>query len=72
MADEKKAIVTESSNGTEDLSEDVARNFTEHDQRDMKRMGKKQELLRNFRIFTSIAFTSCVMGTWVRTQSETL
>lgn len=30
----------------------------------MKRMGKKQELLRNFRIFTSIAFTSCVMGTW--------
>ncbi|KAF2720144.1 amino acid transporter [Polychaeton citri CBS 116435] len=30
----------------------------------MVRMGKKQELVRNFRLLTSIAFTSCVMGTW--------
>lgn len=36
----------------EDVSEDVARNFTDNDRRDMKRMGKKQELLRNFRILT--------------------
>jgi choline transport protein len=35
-----------------------------NDQKDMMRMGKKQEFVRNFRIFTSIAFTSCVMGTW--------
>ena len=38
--------------------------FTYHDKMDMKRMGKKQELLRNFRTFSSIAFTTCVMGTW--------
>ena len=50
--------------GAEDLSEAIARNHTVHDQRDMRRMGKKQELMRNFRIITSIAFTSCVMGTW--------
>lgn len=31
---------------------------------DMKRMGKKQELPRNFRLISSIAFTTCVMGTW--------
>lgn len=37
---------------------------TEFDKRDMHRMGKKQELSRNFKIVTSIAFTSCVMGTW--------
>lgn len=38
--------------------------FTYHDKIDMKRMGKKQELTRNFRTFSSIAFTTCVMGTW--------
>lgn len=37
---------------------------TEFDKRDMHRMGKKQEFSRNFKIVTSIAFTSCVMGTW--------
>lgn len=50
--------------GAEQLSEAIARNHTFHDQRDMKRMGKKQEFMRNFRVVTSIAFTSCVMGTW--------
>ena len=38
--------------------------FIYYDQRDMQRMGKKQELRRNFRLLSSIAFTSCVMGTW--------
>ncbi|KAK3176011.1 hypothetical protein OEA41_007333 [Lepraria neglecta] len=38
--------------------------FTYHDRMDMRRMGKKQELMRNFRTFSSIAFTTCVMGTW--------
>lgn len=37
---------------------------TANDQRDMRRMGKKQEFVRSFHIVTSIAFTSCVMGTW--------
>ena len=45
------------------LSQNLA-HTSANDQRDMKRMGKKQEFVRNFRIFTSIAFTSCVMGTW--------
>lgn len=35
-----------------------------YDRLDMQRMGKKQELRRNFRLLSSIAFTSCVMGTW--------
>lgn len=34
------------------------------DQRDMQRMGKEQEFKRNFNWFSSIAFTSCTMGTW--------
>ena len=31
---------------------------------DMGRLGKKQEFRRNFRIVSTVAFTSCVMGTW--------
>ena len=38
--------------------------FTYQDKTDMKRMGKKQELRRNFRTLSSIAFTTCNMGTW--------
>lgn len=36
--------------------------FTENDQRDMRRMGKKQEFRRNFKFVTTIGFTTCVMG----------
>ncbi|EKM57710.1 uncharacterized protein PHACADRAFT_90968 [Phanerochaete carnosa HHB-10118-sp] len=46
-----------------DLSDTVA-HVNANDQRDMQRMGKKQEFSRSFRFVTSIAFTSCVMGTW--------
>ncbi|EKM57693.1 uncharacterized protein PHACADRAFT_88705 [Phanerochaete carnosa HHB-10118-sp] len=46
-----------------DLLDTIAQ-ASANDQRDMKRMGKEQEFSRNFRIITSIAFTSCVMGTW--------
>ena len=38
--------------------------YTYQDKLDMERMGKPQELLRNFRTLSSIAFTSCCMGTW--------
>ena len=48
---------------TEDTGSDSA-NLIYYDQLDMQRMGKKQELRRNFRLLSSIAFTSCVMGTW--------
>lgn len=47
----------------QDLSETVA-HTNAHDQQDMKRMGKKQQFVRSFHIVTSVAFTSCVMGTW--------
>lgn len=36
---------------------------TIRDRIDMERMGKKQELQRNFRQLSTISFTSCVMGT---------
>ena len=38
--------------------------FTYQDKIDMKRMGKKQQFRRNFRTISSIAFTTCNMGTW--------
>ncbi|KAK4542993.1 hypothetical protein LTR36_005991 [Oleoguttula mirabilis] len=66
MASEKHATTVEPipELGAEQLSKAFAQNHTAHDQRDMKRMGKKQEFMRNFRTVSSIAFTSCVMGTW--------
>ena len=50
--------------GDASLSDDDIAGFTYNDKMDMKRMGKKQELMRNFRTVSSIAFTTCVMGTW--------
>lgn len=34
------------------------------DDKDMARMGKKQEFKRNFSWISSVGFTSCTMGTW--------
>ena len=66
MSSEKQPTIVEPMPlmGAEALSEVMARNHTAQDSRDMQRMGKKQEFVRNFRIITSVAFTSCVMGTW--------
>ncbi|KAI1609776.1 amino acid transporter [Exophiala viscosa] len=36
----------------------------DNDDRDMARMGKKQEFQRNFNWISSVGFTSCTMGTW--------
>jgi len=36
----------------------------DHDRTDMRRMGKKQKLRRDFRMISTIGFTTCVMGTW--------
>lgn len=45
--------------------DDVAEEgFTQSDQRDMQRMGKSQQFRRNFKLLTTIGFTTCVMGTW--------
>ncbi len=38
--------------------------FIQNDEKDIARMGEKQELRRNFRTISSIGFTSCVMATW--------
>ena len=61
MASEKQAAAVEPvpGMGTEQLPEGIARSRRGDDQLDMRPVGKK-----HFRIFTSIAFTSCVMGTW--------
>ena len=52
-----------SQNNIETSAENVP-GVTSQDRLDMERMGKPQELLRNFRTISSIAFTSCCMGTW--------
>ncbi|PNY28121.1 amino-acid permease [Tolypocladium capitatum] len=53
----------------DDLQPEIRADFTVHDKRDMRRMGKKQvfrltEYQRNFRLVSTIGFTTCVMGTW--------
>ncbi|KAE8140473.1 amino acid transporter [Aspergillus pseudotamarii] len=55
----------------EDVSQDVKEGFTVHDQRDMHRMGKKQEMRRNFRLISTIGFTTCIMGTWENVLTST-
>lgn len=48
----------------DEIDEVAKQGFTENDQRDMRRMGKKQEFRRNFKVISTIGFTTCVMGTW--------
>jgi hypothetical protein len=64
MANEKETATIGAVDNNDYVPKEVARDFTASDQCDMKRMGKKQELMRNFHIFTTTAFTSCVVGTW--------
>jgi amino acid transporter len=51
-------------NDLDTLDADVKHGFTVNDQRDMQRMGKQQQFRRGFALFSTIGFTSCVMGTW--------
>ena len=51
-------------NALDNLDDVAKEGFTMNDQRDMQRMGKKQEFRRNFRFLTTVGFTSCVMGVW--------
>ena len=46
------------------VGDDDDHGFTRDDKREMKRMGKKQELRRNFRPLSTIAFTVILQGTW--------
>ena len=38
--------------------------FTRKDQREMQRLGKKQELLRNFRPLSAFSFTVLIQASW--------
>jgi choline transport protein len=38
--------------------------FTKRDQKDMQRLGKRQELLRNFRPLSALSFTVLLQATW--------
>jgi amino acid transporter len=38
--------------------------YTSKDQQDMQRMGKRQELIRNFRPLSALAFTALLQATW--------
>ena len=38
--------------------------YTSKDQRDMQRLGKRQELIRNFRPLSALAFTVLLQATW--------
>ncbi|KOC11929.1 amino acid transporter [Aspergillus flavus AF70] len=55
----------------DDTPKDVKEGFTVNDQRDMHRMGKKQEMRRNFRLISTIGFTTCIMGTWENVIAST-
>ncbi|KJK65787.1 amino acid permease GABA permease [Aspergillus parasiticus SU-1] len=55
----------------DDTSKEVKEGSTMNDQRDMHRMGKKQEMRRNFRLISTIGFTTCIMGTWENVLTST-
>ena len=38
--------------------------YTRRDQRNMQRMGKQQELMRNFRPLSALSFTVLLQATW--------
>ncbi|KAM3447806.1 hypothetical protein MY3296_008376 [Beauveria thailandica] len=48
----------------EALNKELQEGFTSADRADMERLGKKQQFRRNFRLMSTIGFTTCVMGTW--------
>lgn len=49
--------------GGEEYHESL-RGFTRADRADMSRMGKVQELRRNYRPLSALAFTVILQGTW--------
>lgn len=48
----------------DDVSGEVIKGFSKRDQKDMRRMGKQQELMRNFRKISSFSFTVVLVSTW--------
>ncbi|KIW91171.1 uncharacterized protein Z519_08066 [Cladophialophora bantiana CBS 173.52] len=47
----------------EAVGSDNSSDAIDQDEKDMARMGKKQEFKRNFNWISSVGFTSCTMGT---------
>ncbi|KAK3078313.1 hypothetical protein LTS18_007897 [Coniosporium uncinatum] len=63
----EKRVDASNAGGTDDVgkpSKAAAGTFTANDQEEMRRKGKKPELMLNFRIISSATFTSLVVGTW--------
>lgn len=63
----EKGLQAVASQAQESPGEDVEtsdKQGTHRDQRDMLRMGKIQELRRNFRFVTIFGFTMVLMATW--------
>jgi hypothetical protein len=48
----------------DDVSGLLINGYTKRDQKDMNRMGKKQELMRNFRRLSAFSFTVMLTATW--------
>jgi len=50
--------------GPSDDQLDEAHRGTQFDVKDMHRLGKRQQFMRNFRFFSILGFTSTLMCTW--------
>lgn len=63
---DEKVTHPRTSEVSDSLGDDLvrAKNGSEFDKRDMHRMGKLQQLRRNFRFVTIFGFTMVLMATW--------
>jgi len=68
---DKQATLESRANASRSLDGDESqeyhqslRGFTRADRADMERMGKVQELKRNYRPLSALAFTVILQGTW--------
>ena len=65
-----KETVMEKHNSGSSFTEELGvsgthdQNHTVHDEKDMNRMGRKQELIRNFRPLSAFSFTVILQATW--------
>lgn len=60
-ADMKASSFDDSESGSHTV---LSKGHTQNDKADMSRMGKEQELRRNYRLVSAIAFTVIIQGTW--------
>lgn len=74
MKEERSFTVTPEVEEIIDIDADVAVNHvgTRLDKKDMWRMGKKQQLRRNFHFMSIFGFTMVLMATWEATLSANI